>query len=105
MPSAWADHQRSDVFIQAIVLALRASKCDAAVDHLPKIGLAFDHVAPRWRIRIFEIGHKNICAGIHCIDHHFPVGWAGDFDPAILKVRGDCRHLPGTVFSDVFCGR
>ena len=59
---------------------------DRAPDRIAQIDLAFDHVCPRRRVRVFEIGHENFRAGIERVDHHFAIGRAGDFHSTILQI-------------------
>ena len=56
--------------------------------------MAFDVVSPRRRIRVFEIGHEDVRAGIERIDDHLAIDGAGDLDAAVLEVTRDRRDAP-----------
>src|SRR5690606_13074813 len=46
---------------------------------------------------VFEIGHEDIRPRVESVDHHLPVGRAGDLHPAPLQVRRSRGHLPGWI--------
>ena len=94
MPAARPHHQRRGAVVKPVLLALGARKTDCAIDRVAKIPLPFNEVLPRGRIRVLEIGHEDIGPGVQGIDDHFPVGWPGDLNPAILQVVGNWRYYP-----------
>jgi hypothetical protein len=59
-----------------------------------EVDLSTDHVVPRGRVRILEIGHENTGAGIKRVEHHLAVGGAGDLDAAVLKIVGNGADFP-----------
>src|SRR5215472_589203 len=76
---------------------LRIFEGDRTAYRIDQIDLSFDQVLPGRRVGILEIGHEDIGAAVQRIDHHLAVGWAGDLDAAVLKVRRDRRYLPFAV--------
>src|SRR5215469_2672601 len=84
---------------------LRISEGDRTVYRIDQIDLSFDQILPSRRVGILEIGHKDIGAAVQRIDHHLAVGWAGDLDAAVLKVRRDRRYLPFAVADHLGLGQ
>src|SRR5947208_3442809 len=104
MPTARTDQQHRNIFLQLVTLSFRAGKTDRPPDRIPQIDLALNHIRPRRRIRVFEIGHENLCAGIERIDHHLAIGRPGNLDPPIAQIRWN-RCAGPVALTDRFCFR
>ena len=65
-----------------------------AVDRVAQVDLALDIVLPGGGIRIFEIGHEDVRAGVQRVDHHLAFYGPGDLDAPVLEVFRDRRHGP-----------
>ena len=102
MPAARPDeHKHRELLVQFVFFPFRTGESNRAPDRIAQIDLALDHVAPSRRIRVFEIGHENLCAGIERVDHHLAIGRPGDLDPAIPDVGRNRRAFP-IAFADLF---
>ena len=99
MPSAGPDQKRRDLSVQPVFFALRTRVLDCTAHRIAEIHLTLDHVLPRRRVRIFEIGHERLSAGVQCVDHHLAVRRPGDFNTPVDQVGGDGSDGPG-VLSD-----
>jgi len=86
VPAAWPHHEDGGSFIERVALALRACEADRAPDSIAQVHLAFDHVLPRRRVGVLEVGHEHVRAAVERVDHHLAVGRAGELDPAVLQV-------------------
>src|SRR4029079_17859729 len=64
VPAAWTHQQRRGLFVERIALSVRGRERDGAPHRVAQVDLALDHVFPRRRIGILEVGHEYICAGI-----------------------------------------
>jgi hypothetical protein len=84
MPPARADEQRRDPLVQAIDPSVGVPVLDRALDRVNEVDLALDHVAPRRRVRVLEVRHEDIGAGVERVDHHLPLGGARELDPPAL---------------------
>src|ERR1700721_2792880 len=51
-------------------------------------------VVPRGRIRIFEVGHEDLRAGIERVDDHLSIHGSGNFDATIKNVSREGRDRP-----------
>ena len=95
MPAARPHHEQRRCRADVIVLAgRRIGEADRAGPAVLQIDLAFDDVGPGRRVRILEIRHEDLGAGIERIDDHFPVDRAGDLDAAVLEIGGNRRDAP-----------
>src|SRR5262249_19856025 len=65
-----------------------------------EIELALDVVRPGRRVRILEIRHVDIGAGIEGVDDHLAIDRPRDLDAAIDEILGDRRTLP-VAFTDM----
>src|SRR5262249_60318913 len=65
-----------------------------------EIELALDVVRPGWRVRILEIRHVDIGAGIEGVDDHLAIDRPRDLDAAIGEILGDRRNVP-VAFTDM----
>ena len=97
MPSAWTNQERRDLAVQPVLFAVRARVLDGPPGGIAEVYLAFDHVPPRWRVRIFEIGHERLGARVQGIDHHLPVRWTRDLYPPVHQVVRDGSDPPRVV--------
>src|SRR4029077_9052496 len=102
MPTAWTDQQHRNIFLQLVTLSFRAGETDRAADRIPQIDLALNHVRPSRRIRVFEIGHENLCAGVERGDHHLAISRPGAPAPPIAQIRRNRRASP-VALPDRFC--
>ncbi len=97
MPAARADHERRDMLVQAVGLALGRDELDRALDRVAQVALALDEVLPGRRAGVLEVGHEHVRAGVERVDDHLPIHGARDLDPAVLQVRRDRRRRPGAA--------
>src|SRR2546422_10920899 len=86
MPSAGPDQKRRDLSVQPVFFALRTRVLDCTAHRIAEIHLTLDHVLPRRRVRIFEIGHERLSAGFQCVDHHLAVRRPGYFYTSVDQV-------------------
>ncbi len=59
-----------------------------------EIELPFDAVRPGRGVRVFEVGHEDVRAGVERVDDHLPIDGAGDLDAAIEQVGRNRRDRP-----------
>jgi hypothetical protein len=64
--------------------------------------LTFQAVGPGWGIRIFEVSHEDICAGVQRIDNHLSFWRTSDLDSSIQQIIWDWSDGP-LGLSDVMC--
>jgi hypothetical protein len=65
MQSARSDHERGHFVAQAVFLsALSIDEFDCPSNRISEMDLPFHDVCPGGRIRVFEVGHEHIGAGI-----------------------------------------
>ena len=50
------------------------------------------HVRPGRRVRVLEVGHEDVRAGVERVDHHLALDRAGDLDAAVAQVAGASAH-------------
>ncbi len=67
---------------------------DRAPHRVAQIDLALDEIVPARRVRVLEIGHEDVGAGIQRVDDHLAIGRAGDLDVAIEQIPRQWRHRP-----------
>ena len=94
MPAARADHQCRRILAESVLLSFGTEIADGTLHRVPKIDLALDVVLPGWRVRILEVSHEDIGAGVQRIDDHFAVDRSGNLDAAVKQVTRNGRHLP-----------
>src|SRR5262249_9576165 len=70
MPAARADNQGRNMRIELITLPFRACVADGPSDSVAQVGLSFEIVLPRGRVRIFKIGHEHVGARVQRVDDH-----------------------------------
>src|SRR5262249_58585823 len=84
------------IFLAARVVREREPARPAVLE----IELALDVVRPGRRVRILEIRHVDIGAGIEGVDDHLAIDRPRDLDAAIDEILGDRRNLP-VAFTDM----
>ena len=95
MPAARANDERRRVGLELVVLARdRVGEVDLASPEISEVDLAFEVVGPGRGIRILEVGHEDLRAGVQRVDDHLAVDRPGDFHAAIKQIGGDWRDLP-----------
>ena len=67
---------------------------DRPVDRVGEVALPVDHVLPRRRVRVLEVGHEDLRAAVQGVDHHLAIGRPGDLDAAVGQIRRRRRHAP-----------
>ena len=60
---------------------------------------------PRRRVRVLEVGHEHVGAGIERVDDHLPIDGPGDFDAAVLKIRRNGADAPRPARISAVSGR
>src|SRR5260370_19779007 len=94
MPAAGAHQQHRRIWAERVLLPVRARVSNVASDGVPEIYLAGNDVLPGWRVRVLEIGHEDVGAGIKRIDDHLPVHRAGDFNAPVHQILRNRGGLP-----------
>ena len=94
VPTAGTDKQRRGMLVQTILLAVGTVVGDRAPDRLANVELALDRGVEGGRVRVLEIGHEDLGAGVQRVDDHLAVDRPGDLDPPVQEVRRDRRHPP-----------
>src|SRR5262249_11299819 len=78
------------------------AETNRSADRVAQIDLAFNHVVPRGRIGVFEIGHEHLRAGVERVDYHLAIGRSGDLNSAIAQIFRNGRACPVAI-TDVLC--
>src|SRR2546428_9087700 len=100
MPTPRTHDESGNLFVEGVVLALRASIFDSSLNRVSEVQLPLDCLTPRGGLRVLEVGHVCACARIECVDHHLGVaGWTRDLDSSVLKV-GRSRPNPPAALAD-----
>src|SRR5438046_974886 len=100
VPASWPHDERRDLVVQLVLAAVGVLEQDLPLDRVDQIPLTLDHVRPRRRVRILEVGHVDRGARVQCVDDHFPIGRSSDLDLAdteILRHVGDAPILLSSV--------
>ena len=113
MESAGPHHQRRRPWTKRVLLAgVGLNVRDRAADGVEQVLLAAHDVDPHRRVRVFEIGHEHLRAGVERVDDHLAVDGARDLDAAVLQVlwrRGDApvaaAHVGGFSKKIRLCSR
>ena len=95
VPPAGADQQGRHDLVQAIDPAVRVPVLDRPRDRVEEVDLALDHVPPGRRVRVLEVRHEDVRAGVERVDDHLPLGRARELDPPALEILGGRRDRPG----------
>ena len=95
VPAARPHQQDGRLLVQVVRFSLGAGEGDGAIDRVPQVDLPFERGVPGRRMRVLEVGHVDVGAGVERVDDHLAVDRAGDLDPAIPQVIGDGGHGPG----------
>ena len=82
MPSARTDQQRRRLLVQRVLLRAAVER-DRAAHRVAQIELPFDVVRPRRRVRVFEVRHEDVRAGVQRVDDHLAIDRPGDLDAAV----------------------
>src|SRR5207249_10614430 len=82
------------VRVERVALALRAHIPDRARHGVAQVLLADQVVLPGGRVRVLEVGHEHVRAGIERVDYHLPVHGTGDLDAPLEQVGTDRRDGP-----------
>src|SRR5262245_4485851 len=102
MPTPASDKQGGGSFSELILLSFRAGKINSTRDCIPQVDLALKVVIPGGRVRILEISHEDIGAGVERVDDHLPLDRPGDLHPAVLQIVRDRRDSP-IALANLFC--
>src|ERR1019366_6237643 len=89
MPAAWAHEQGRNRVVELVLLAAVLAELDRAGNRAAKVGLTFHRILPCRRVRILEVRHEDLRAGIERVDDHLALNWTRDFRAPILKI---CRY-------------
>src|SRR6185437_14368042 len=84
VPAARPNEERRDLLVEPVGPALGRDVVDAAPDRVPEVDLPLNVVLPARRVRVLEIGHEHLRAGVERIDDHLAVDRSGDLDASIL---------------------
>ena len=99
VPAARAHEQGRQVLAERVVLAA-ARQRDGAVDRVAQVDLTLDRVLPGRRVRVLEVGHEHLRAGVQRVDDHLAVHRPGDLGATVLEVGGGGCDLPRRVVAD-----
>src|SRR2546428_10870500 len=100
MPTPGTDDESGNLFVEGVVLALRASVFDTTIDRVSEVHLPLDSLTPRGGLRVLEVGHVCACTRLEGADHHLGVaGRTRNRDSSALKVRR-CRPTPPAAPAD-----
>ena len=67
---------------------------DLALPIIHHVDLAFDHIRPAWRERVFEVGHEHARTGVQRIDDHLARCGPGDFNATVEQIVRNWRNFP-----------
>ncbi|MBK8003356.1 MAG: hypothetical protein IPK12_05250 [Gemmatimonadetes bacterium] len=95
VPAAGPDHQRGEVGVEPVRLALGRVVGEGPADGGDAVLLAGHHVFPARGEGVLEVGHEDLRPGVEGVDHHLPLDGAGDLHAAVVQVGGGRRHAPG----------
>ncbi len=99
VPAARPDEEHRDLVLQRVALLARLDG-DRPLDRIGQVELAPEDVLPGRRVRVLEVGHVDLRAGVERVDHHLPVACGpGDLDSPVLQVGGYGSYLP-VAFTD-----
>lgn len=98
MPAARTHDQRRGLVVERVRLAVLLER-DRPAHGFFEVDLADDLVLPRGRVRILEVGHVRIRAGVERVDDHLALDRAGDFDAPALQILRQRRDGP-VAFAD-----
>ncbi len=94
VPAARAHHQDRGPVLQPVAPAVGRGVLDRALHRVPEVHLALGDVAPGGGVRVLEVRHEHVRAGVQRVDDHLAVHRAGDLDAAILEVLRERRDGP-----------
>ena len=93
MPAARAHEQDGDLVVERVAL-LAGVELDRPLEGVGEVPLALDAVLPRGRVRVLEVGHEHLRAGVQGVDHHLSVDRARDLDPPVGDLLRERRDAP-----------
>src|SRR5207237_3898623 len=93
MPTPRPNHERRNRGIQPVMLLARR-EFDVAGHRVAQIDLAVDRTRPGRRMRVLEVRHVDLRAGIERVDHHLTIDGTRDLDPTIEQVARNGSHAP-----------
>ena len=96
MKTSRTDNQCCNFIIKSVRFSLFINKINFPVNSISQINLPGNTVFPGWRIAVFEICHKSICAGIKSIDNHFAIHRTCDFHSSVQQIFWQFRTSPIT---------
>ena len=96
VPAARTHDEGGDLVVQLVRLAilLERNRLAHGVEH---IDLARQLVIPVRRVRIFEVRHVAVRAGIEGVDDHLALDGTGDFHAAAFQRLRNRRDLPVAI--------
>ncbi len=87
-------HEQHGHLVGQPVLLLRGDELDRPLERVRQVALALDAVLPGGRIRVLEIGHEHLRAGVERVDHHLPLDRPGDLDAPVGDLVGKRGNPP-----------
>ena len=96
VPAARTHDQGGDLVVELVGLAVLLER-NRAAHGVAHIDLAGDLVVPVRRVRIFEVGHVAVGAGVEGVDDHLALDRTGDFHAAAFQRLRNRRDLPVAV--------
>ena len=90
VPATGPDDEGRGLLRQLVLATVRILERDRLVDRVDEVPLTFDHVGPRRRVRVFEVGHVDGGPGVQRVDDHLAIRWSGDLDLPNTKIL---RHI------------
>ena len=91
MPAARAHEQDGRLRVQLVLFALRTGELDVAANRVAQVDLARQIVLPGGRVRVLEIRHEDVRAGVQRVDDHLAVHGPGDLDAPVEQIAGNRR--------------
>ena len=101
MPAPRPDEERRRPAVRPqLVLLASLPEVDPAAHGVVEVDLTVDHVVPRRRARVLEVGHVRRDVRVQGVDDHLTVGRAGDLDAAVDEARSRRGAPPAVVVAD-----
>ena len=97
VPPARPHKEHGRLGVQAILFAFGIRKFYRPADGVAQVDLTFDQAVPGRRVRVLEIGHEHLCAGVQRVDDHLTLDGTGNLDAAVQKILGQRRAFPVAV--------
>src|SRR5579864_7067091 len=96
MPATRTNQQCRNLFVERILLSLRAGILDGTIDRITDVDLTLDRALPGWGECVFEVSHKDFSTRIQRVNDHFSFDGAGNLYAPILQV---CRYRSNCPFT------